>query len=74
MEMGLTILLMGFHLGGRGWVRRLQFGAGATYVRPGHGSAQFLSCLYLGSMVSSVCSRWASRLFGALGDGEFWRA
>ena len=25
-EMGLTILLMGFRLGRRGWARRLQFG------------------------------------------------
>ena len=39
--MGLTILLMGFRLGRRGWARRLQIGAGATYVRPGHGSANF---------------------------------
>ena len=46
----LTILLIGFRLGRRGWARRRQVGAGASYVRPGHGCTQFLSPGTLGQL------------------------
>ena len=63
-EMGLTILLMGFRLGGRGAGALVVVETGAAYVRPSQGHTQFLSSLYLGSVVSSTGLRGAIR---------FWR-